>query len=74
MPKPSVNQTATITGKEEGVKVKNEIATLNQMVEEGMEALEQLEEFDDRSKFKTWIDKYPEINEKLEKIEKKEVN
>ena len=50
--------------------MKDEVATLNQMVEEGMEALEQLEEFDNRSKFKTWIDKYPEINEKMEEIEK----
>jgi len=50
--------------------MKNEVAILDQMVKEGMEALEQLEEFDNRSKFKTWIDKYPEINEKLEKIEK----
>lgn len=46
--------------------MENEIATLNQMVEEGIEALEELEEFDDRNKFKTWISKYPEINEKVE--------
>jgi hypothetical protein len=64
-----------VTGKEEevkleGVKMKNEIAILDQMVKEGMEALELLEEFDDRSKFKVWIDNHPEINEKLEKIEK----
>jgi len=57
------------TGKKEGVKkLENEIATLNQMVEEGIEALEELEEFDDRNKFKTWISKYPEIDEKVEDI------
>jgi len=48
--------------------MENEIATLNQMVEEGIEALEQLEEFDDRSKFKIWISKHPEIEEKVEDI------
>jgi len=50
--------------------MKNEIAILDQMVKEGMEALELLEEFDDRSKFKVWIDNHPEIDEKLEEIEK----
>ena len=50
--------------------MENTITTLNQMVEEGMEALEQLEELDDRSKFQEWIDKYPEIDEKLEEIVK----
>lgn len=50
--------------------MKNEIAILDQMVKEGMEALKQLEESDDTNKFKVWIDKYPEVNEKLEEIEK----
>ena len=49
--------------------MENDVTALNQMIIEGIEALEQLEEFDDRSKFKVWIDKYPEINEKLEEIE-----
>lgn len=48
--------------------MENDITVLKQMIEEGMEALEQLEESDNRSKFKVWIEKYPEIDEKLEEI------
>jgi len=48
--------------------MKNEIGILSQMVIEGIEALEQLEKFDDISKFKTWKDNYPEINEKVKGI------
>ncbi len=43
--------------------MENEVTVLDQMVEEAMEALEQLEKLDDRSKFEVWIEKYPEVNE-----------